>query len=78
MLKKMRQMIGYSNAKKWGPKWIPSTRANRKKIHSVRPKLISDETFFEKRKMYLGRLIFVKIEALLIRERIPLEVDSRK
>ena len=47
-----------------------------KKIKRVSPKLIRDDTFLEKRNRYLGTLILLKIAALLIREFIPLVVDS--
>ena len=42
-------------------KGTPSIAANIKKITKLRPKLIMEDTFFDKRKMYLGTLIFVKM-----------------
>ena len=71
-------MVGYNNIKNFGPGIIPSRRTKTKNIIIVRPKLIRDETFFEKRNRYLGTFILLNILALLIRDVIQTFVDSLK
>ena len=51
---------------------------NRKKMTSVMAKLMIADTFFVSRNMYLGTLIFVKMDALLISALMPPVVDSLK
>ena len=51
---------------------------NKKKTHSVRPKLMTAETFLLKRNMYFGTLIFVNMCAFDISEFMPPSVDSLK
>ena len=72
------QPVGYSKRKKRHVKGIPSTATKVKKIRSVSPKLIRDETFWEKRNKYLGTFTLVKIPALPTREFIPRLVASVK
>ena len=49
-----------------------------KNTQRVSPKLISEETFLEKRKRYFGTFIFVKIPAFARREPMPPFVESLK
>ena len=78
ILKMIRQIIGYMSAKKRKEKGMPSQATKRKKMMSVRPKLISEATFLERRNMYFGRLIFVIILEFCMREFIPPLVESLK
>lgn len=57
---------------------IPSAMTNRKNRQSDNPKLISEDTFFENKKRYLGTLTFVKMLELLSNAIIPADVDSLK
>ena len=57
---------------------MPSMIQNKKKTTSVMPKLMIEDTFFEKRKRYLGTFIFVKMEELASKEPIPPLVESEK
>ena len=49
-----------------------------KKTKILSRKLISEEMLLDNRKIYFGTLILVNIEALLIKDPMPAEVDSRK
>ena len=75
-MKMTRQAIGYRSIRNFHVNGSPSAKTKAKKIKRVSPKLIRDDTFLEKRNRYLGTLILLKIAALLIREFIPLVVDS--
>jgi hypothetical protein len=68
-------MISIKNAK---VKVTPSMMQKMKNTLSVSPKLMREETFFEKRKRCFGIFIFVNISALARRDPIPLLVDSLK
>ena len=57
---------------------IPSAMTNRKNRQSDNPKLISEDTFFENKKRYLGTFTFVKMPELLSNAIIPAVVDSLK
>ena len=74
----IRQRIGIMSIKKHQEKVIPSIMQNIRNITKVSPKLISDETFFEKRKRNFGTFIFVKIAELARREPMPPFVESVK
>ena len=50
----IRQAIGNNSIIKCHSMGIPSTITNTKKMQSVRPKLIREETFFDIRKRYFG------------------------
>ena len=77
MLNKIRQAMGYSSMKKLGEKAMPSKATKRKNTRSVRPKLISDETFLESKNIYLGTLILEMMPRFDIKDCIPVEVESR-
>ena len=64
--------------KKHHAKLIPSIMQKMKNTIKVSPKLISDDTFLEKRKRYFGTLIFPNISALARSEPIPPLVESEK
>ena len=78
MLKIIRQRIGINRAKKENEKAIPSMIQKTKNTTSVKPKLISAETFLEKRKRYFGTLILVIIPEFASNEPIPPFVESVK
>ena len=73
-----RQIIGYKSNIKRGEKEMPSTAAKTKNIINISKKFISEETFFESRKIYFGTLIFVIIPELAVKVCIPATVDSLK
>lgn len=75
-LKSTRHAMGYRSSINFQVNGIPSKKTKKKKIRRVNPKLIREDTFFEKRNKYLGTFILLKIAALLIKEFIPLVVDS--
>ena len=74
----MRQRIGKTKSKNAQVNVIPSIMQKTNKIARVIPKFISEETFLENRKRYLGTFTFVKIPALPRREPIPPLVESVK
>ena len=74
ILKSIRQRIGKNSIRKAGVKVTLSIMQNMRKTEKVNPKLISEDTFFEKRKRYIGTLILENIFALSISELIPVFV----
>ena len=78
ILKIIKQPIGYNKHKNFTVNGKPSAKTNAKKIISVKPKLIKDDTFFDNKKIYLGTFTLLKIPAFAIREFMPPFVDSLK
>ena len=70
--------MGYSKKINCQENAIPSAATNTKKIISVKPKLISEDTFCEKRNSYLGTFTLVKMLAFPTSEFMPKLVASTK
>jgi hypothetical protein len=77
-LKTIIQIRGYISIKYLPVMGTPSKITNMINIISVMPKLINEDTFLEKRNMYLGTFIFVNIPALSKSDDIPRLVASAK
>lgn len=71
ILNRIRQAIGYKRNKNLGVIGNPLTTTKTKNIERVKPKLIREDTFLDKRKIYLGTLTLLKIPAFATRELIP-------
>ena len=77
-LNTIRHPTGYTSSKNFQVNGMPSIATKVKKISSVKPKLISDDTFWDSRNRYFGTFTLVKIPALPTREFIPRLVASVK
>jgi hypothetical protein len=78
MLKRIRQRNGITRHRKYGVNVTLSITQKTRNTKNVKPKLMRDDMFFEKRKRYFGTFIFEKIEALSKSEDIPVPVASLK
>ena len=77
-MKKIRHTIGIMRRKNANVNVMPSIMQKIRNTANVSPKFIREEMFLEKRKRYLGILIFVKISAFAKSEPIPPLVASEK
>lgn len=77
-LKTIRQPMGYISIISFQLKFAESTNIKTKRRTKFIPKFIREDTFCDRRKIYLGTFTFEKIKELLKREIIPVEVDSLK